>query len=122
MATLALTLSVLLSAFGLLGIISPEQLAAFARLFLTPGGLWLAAAIRVVLGVVFVLAAPQSRLPWTVRAVGTVSILGGVITPVLGIDRHRQILDWWMGRGAGFMRSWSMVALVIGVILTYATI
>jgi hypothetical protein len=122
MATLALTLSVLLSALGLHGIISPEHLAAFARLFLTPRGLWVAAAIRVALGVVFVLAAPESRLPWTLRAVGTVSILGGVITPVLGIDRHRQILDWWMGRGAGFRRSWSMVALVLGVILTYATI
>src|SRR3974377_1276690 len=107
MATAAFLLSIPVSALGALGLVSPRRLADFARGFLWSGGLYLAAVIRIVFGAVFVLAAPHSRFPEIVRVVGLLSILAGLLTPILGVDRQRRMLDWWTARGSLFMRIWS---------------
>ena len=122
MSTVALGLSILLAALGTLGLVSPQRLADLARRFLTPGGLYLAAVIRILFGVVLVFAAPTSRAPEFVRVIGIISIVAGAMTPLLRADQHRKILDWWTARGSGFMRIWSAVGLVLGLVLAYAFI
>ncbi len=120
MQTLALILSLLIVALGTLGLVSPQRVAALARRFLTPGGLYLAAAIRILFGLVFVFAAPIAGAPELVRVIGVISIVAGVMTPLLRVEQHRKVLDWWVARGPLFMRVWSAVALVLGCVLAYA--
>ena len=67
-----------------------------------------------------VFAAPTSRAPEFVRVIGIISIVAGVMTAILRVEEHRKVLDWWTARGSGFMRIWSAVALVIGLVLAYA--
>jgi hypothetical protein len=122
MSTVALILSMLMVALGILGFVSPHRLADLARSFLTPGGLVLAAVIRILFGVVLVFAAPTSRASEFVRVIGIISVVAGVMVPLLRVDQHRKILDWWVDRGSGFMRIWSAVGLVLGLVLAYAFI
>ena len=122
MATVALALSILVVALGTLGVVSPQRLADLARRLLNPGGLVLAAVIRILFGVVLVFAAPTSRAPEFVRVIGIMSLVAGGMTPLLRVDQHRKVLDWWTARGSGFMRIWSAIALVIGFVLAYAFI
>ena len=121
MSMVALILSMLLATLGTLGLVSPQRLADLARRFLTPGGLVLAAVIRILFGVVLVVAAPNARAPAFVRVIGIISIVAGGMTPLLR-EQHRKVLDWWTARGAGFMRIWSAVGLVLGLVLACAFI
>ncbi len=122
MALIALGLSLFVAALGAVGMVSPMRLLGVARHFQSPAGLCAAAALRVVLGVALVFAAPTSRAPGVVRILGIIILVAGVITPLFGVERSRRLLDWWSTRGPAFMRVWAGFALVFGLLLAYAMI
>jgi len=77
--------------------------------------------IRFGFGLALVFAAPAARWPMFVRVIGMISIVAGLITPLLGVEeRHVRIIDWWTARGSRFKRAWSGVGVVLGVVLAYA--
>jgi hypothetical protein len=121
MALVALTFGVAMVVLGAVGIVAPVALLGVSRPFLTPAGLYAAAGLRLVLGTVLFLAAPTSRAPKPLRILGVVVIVAGVLTPLLGVDRARAIVDWWAAQGTGLMRVWAVVAASLGVFLVYAT-
>ncbi len=103
-----------------LGIVVPTVLLAVSRPFLTPLGLYAAAGIRLVFGAALFLAAPGSRAPTTLRILGVVVLVAGIVTPFVGVDRARAVVDWWMGQGTTLVRLWATVALAIGLFLASA--
>jgi len=120
MALAVLALSIVIAVVGAVGIVVPTSLLATAGLFLTPTGLYAAAALRLVLGTALVVAAPASRAPQTLRSLGVVIIAAGLVTPLLGVDRARAIVVWWTAQGTAFMRVWAGVALAFAMFLAYA--
>lgn len=116
----ATALGVALAAIGAIGTVSPALLVQFARPLLSPGPLYGVAAIRVAFGIVLLLAAPPSRMPRTVRALGVFLIVAGVLTPVLGAERALAILEWWSGQPDSLMRAWSGAAVAFGLFVAYA--
>jgi hypothetical protein len=122
MAIVALVLSLFVAALGALGMVSPMRLLSIVRQFQRPAGLYAAAALRVVLGVVLFLAAPTSRSPEVVRILGIIILISGLITPLFGLERFRRLLNWWSARGPTFMRIWAGFALAFGLLLAYAVV
>ena len=122
MTFVALALSIFIAAFGALGVVSPERLLGVVRRFQTPTGLYAAAAIRLVLGVALFFAAPTSRAPETVRVVGVVVFVAGLITPFFGLERFRRLVEWWSALGPGLVRTWAASTFVIGLLLAYAVV
>ena len=120
MALVALTFSILVAVVGAVGIVVPALLLAIAGLFVTPVGLYAAAAFRLVLGTAVVVAAPTSRTPTTLRVLGVVIIVGGLVTPLIGVERARAFVAWWATQGSALLRVWAGVALVFGLFLAYA--
>ena len=120
MQLVALALSVSLVVLGVLSVIAPARALDIARVFDSPGGLYALATIRLVLGVVILLAGPASREPEVLRIIGIVIGVAGVITPLVGLDRQRRLLNWWAGRGLGFQRAWAAVGVAFGLFLVYA--
>jgi len=116
----ALIICCLASAFGALGIVSPSRLLAVVRYFQTPMGLYLAAGARLLLGVALLFTAPTSRAPDFIYILGVVIIAIGVITPFVGVERYRRILDRWEAQGSAFVRGWAVLALAFGLSLAYA--
>ncbi|OGL29919.1 MAG: hypothetical protein A3G44_08385 [Candidatus Rokubacteria bacterium RIFCSPLOWO2_12_FULL_73_47] len=116
----ALVLSLLVAALGALGVVAPARLVGVVRRLESPGGLYAAAALRVVLGVALVLTAPTSRAPEVVRLLGAVIVVAGLVTPLVGVARFRRLREWWSARGPIFMRVWAGFALVLGLWLAYA--
>jgi hypothetical protein len=121
MALVALAFGIAIALLGVVGVAVPTALLTISRPFLTPAGLYAAAGIRLVGGTAFFLAAPTSRAPKTLRILGVVVVVAGLVTPLLGVDRARAIVDWWTAQGIAFMRVWASVALALGVFLAYAT-
>jgi hypothetical protein len=121
-ALIALVLSLLIAAVGALGIASPSRLLGVVRSFQTPAGLYVVAALRVVLGVVLFFAAPVSRAPELIRILGVIVFVAGLVTPLFGLERFRSLLDWWSARGSAFIRAWAAFAFAFGLLLAYAVV
>ena len=116
----ALLVGVFIVAIGMLGVTAPLGLLAAVRSILTPLGLYLVAALRVVFGAALLLAAPSSRAPRALRLLGLVMLVAGLTTPLFGIDRARAMLDWWSAWGPTFMRVWAGLAVAFGAFVVYA--
>jgi hypothetical protein len=118
---MALATSAAIAALGALGVASPETLVEVVRVFETPVGLYAAAAIRLAYGAALFLVAPASRAPRTLRVLGVVIFVAGILTPLVGLRRVAELLDWWSGLGPGFLRAWGAVAFMVGLSLVHVT-
>ena len=108
---------------GILGLVRPGSLIRLVqRPWQSQKGLYLSIGIRVVFGIVLLLAASQSRFPEAFRILGIISLVAAVMAPFLGFVRLQRFVQWWTGRSPGFVRGWSVVAAVFGVFLVYGTL
>ena len=99
MKAFALFLGFALAALCAVALVTPELLLGVARHFATPAGLYVAAALRIGLGILFLGIAGRSRSPTGLRILGAITLIGGVLTPFVGVDRAQAYLDWWSHRG-----------------------
>jgi len=120
MSVLVAFFGLFMGTLGLLGMALPERLTSFARPWQTPTGLYVAAALRLVMGLALFLAAPDSRVPATLRVLGIVILVAGLATPFFGLERSRRVLEWWAARSPAFKRAWAGCALAFGLLLLYA--
>ena len=122
MTALALILSAFVAAIGLLAIFFPGRADDIARLFADKTGLWVATAIRAVLGLGLLAAAEDSKAPALLRILGGLILIVGAATLLLGLDRHRRMIDWWLARNRTIQIAWGAAAFALGVFLIYAII
>jgi vacuolar-type H+-ATPase subunit I/STV1 len=120
MKALALLFGFALVALGLVTLVVPEVLIDVARHFATPVGLWVAAVLRVALGLLLVHVAPSSRMPLVLRVIGAMSFLAGLVTPLIGVDRARTYVEWWAERGSLAFRGWALIAIALGGFILWA--
>jgi hypothetical protein len=120
MSYLAFGLSLVIAALGALGIVSPARLLAFVRHVQTPEGLYVAAALRLALGVALILVASTSRAPNPVRIVGVLAVVAALATPLIGLERFGMLVDWWSGEGSLFVRVWAMIPFALGLYVAWA--
>ena len=86
---------------------------------MTPAGLYTIAIFRTALGLVFVLAAPVSRAPRTIRVFGLMVIIAGLATPWFGVARALAVLNWVASAGPLLMRLDAAVGIALGGFLVY---
>lgn len=120
MAIIASVMSVLVAIMGVLGITRPDKLIALVRRFRTPGGLYAAAVMRVIMGLALIMAAPASRATKMLRVLGIIIVAAGILLPFIGFARFSRIVDWWSGMRLAYQRLWSIAALAFGILAIYA--
>jgi len=98
---------------------APDLRLALERSVMTPAGLYAIAALRIAIGLGFVLAAPVSRAPRTVRVLGLIVIIAGVSTPWFGVARARAVVNGLANAGPLLMRLDAVVGMAIGGFLVY---
>src|SRR4249920_3901864 len=103
-------LVILASAFSFA---APDLRLSLERSVMTPSGLYAIAALRIAIGLAFVLAAPASRAPRTLRVLGLIVIIAGLMTPWFGVARARAVLNWWASAGPLLMRLDAGVGMAI---------
>lgn len=120
MKLLALFIGLSVAVIGILGLAVPEVFVAAVGFFQAPPLIYLAAVVRVLVGVVLIAAAPASRAPRVLRVLGFLIVIGGVITPFFGVHLAQLILGWWVAGGSALVRGWAGVGLMIGSFIVYA--
>ena len=114
MRYLVIVLGLFMVAFGTAGVVAPNVLVAFGRYSVTTIGLYAVAAGRLGIGFLFLRVAPASLAPKTLRVLGVIALVAGLATALLGVDRARMILDWWVEQGPAFIRASAGGVAVLG--------
>ena len=116
---LATVMAALITAIGVVGVAFPSVLLEFGQSLQTPSALLVAAVIRIIFGAVLVWVASASRMPRTLRVIGFLVIVAGVLTPLFGVERSQAILSWFSSQGPLFMRAWASTAVIFGLFVAY---
>ena len=119
MRLLGLTIGTLVILISAIGLAVPDLRLTLEGSLLTPAGLYAIAVLRIVIGLVFVFAAPTSRAPRTLRVLGVIVIIAGLTTPWFGVDRARAVLTWLASAGPLLIRLDAAVGIAIGVFLVH---
>ena len=100
--------------------ISPER---FLSLVDWPSreGLYVAAGIRVVVGILLLLAAPASRFPRVFRVIGVIALVAGLLMPFVPIRFWGDFMRWWIVDHLALFRILLAIgAILLGSFLAYA--
>ena len=98
---------------------SPERLKKMLRVFLERQALGLAAGIRIFVGILFLLAASDTRAPSFITAMGVFFILAGVAIPFIGSARIGRLATWWLERPDWVLRVWAVAAGTLGGVFVW---
>ena len=120
MRVLAVVLGLAVAAIGVVGLVAPSLLFDFGRSLQSAAALYAVSGVRVLFGLVLFLAAAGSRMPKTLRVIGIVMVVAGLIGPFFGVERIHAIVDWLSSRELWFIRLWMLVAIVFGLFVAYA--
>ncbi len=117
------TIGLLVFALGVVGLVQPASLLGLVeRPWRSRAGLYGAIAFRAAFGILLVTAASGTHFPRTLGALGLLSLVSAALIPLLGFDRMRRFIDWWLARPPGGVRIWSCVACAFGGFLVYAVV
>jgi hypothetical protein len=119
-SVVALVIGVLLIIQGLLGIVAPDAFVDVVRLFQSRSMVYVAAALRIAIGIVLLCAVTGSRLPMFLLIFGVLVVIGGVLTPFVGVQFAHTILTLWSSQGPGLVRLFAVVSLALGLLTSYA--
>ena len=115
----ALLFALIIISLGLLGLVAPDAFMTALHFFQTQHRIYLAGALRALIGVVFVLAAADSRWPRAMRVIGAGCVVLGFLTPV---STHPIPSVAWGWYSANFVRPWALTSLLLGLFVTAAVV
>jgi uncharacterized protein YjeT (DUF2065 family) len=120
MKLLVVLIGVIFLLISLAILVSPGGARRFLANMVTPRLIPVLSVVRIGLGIVFVLAAPATRLPVFVWAIGLLFIFRGVAVPILGFDRAKKLVDWWMEKPDREFRLIALLGILLGALLVRA--
>ncbi len=120
--TLTMTLlGILIFLLCIWGFIAPKALfKSVLDVWNRPWGIYFAIAIRIALGILFVLAAEQTRFPETIRFLGYLMVIAALLILVIGRQHTDKFINWWKDRPPTFLRVWLIFGIIFGVFIVYA--
>jgi uncharacterized protein YjeT (DUF2065 family) len=119
---IVLAFGLIIIVIGLAILVKPARLKDLLYILLEKDWFRMVAALRVIIGVLFLFAAGGTRSPIFVSVMGVLFILAGVLIPILGPVRLRSLASWWMKRRDLVLRLWALVAVTLGGVLVWVVL
>ncbi|MGE4285002.1 MAG: hypothetical protein AB7F23_00125 [Phycisphaerae bacterium] len=107
---------------GLISLLKPVFLKKMVGICRKPLFLQVAGALKIVLGIMYLIAASACKLPWLIVAIGILVAGGTILFFALGKEKIDNYLSWVSLRALWVCRSWGLVAMAIGALIVYAGI
>jgi hypothetical protein len=106
-----------------LGIYAPKRLIeAVMSIWEKPWGIYVAVIVRLFLGALLILAAPDARFPAVFKVLGWLSIIAAVLIPTVGRTRLNRIINWFTGLSLSLVRFWLLFGIAFGGFLIFCLI
>ncbi|HKP93077.1 MAG TPA: hypothetical protein VJS88_04205 [Chthoniobacterales bacterium] len=116
-----LLIATLMVLLGLTGVLWPEGVMQLAMYSFTPGGVWVAAVVRVAIGALLFIGAAAARTPKTVRLIGLIILVAGIAGALLPAERA-QLLKDRIVRGPDALRIAACFPLAAGIFIGLSTL
>lgn len=107
---------------GLAVLVAPSVLKKTLKIFLEKKWLPAASIIRIVIGVLFLFAAPETKAPQFIFVLGIIFILAGIILPFIGAKRIERFAEWWLKSSDLIIRLWAILAIIFGILIIRAVL
>ena len=117
---LATILGCLMMLLGLAAVLVPDRVLPFARFTTTANGVYVAAAIRLAIGLILLMAAAGSRFPIVLRVLGGFAVLGGIATLVIGVAGAQRLAEQMLPYATKAIRGIGTFLMVLGAFVVYA--
>jgi hypothetical protein len=121
--TLAFGVAMVIVIVGIVGILLPSGLVWIALHSVTSGTFYVIATVRVAFGLVLISVASASRAPKTLRVLGYLILVAGIMTALTGllaIESAHVIIEWWLQQGFGVVRITGVLVMALGGFVAYA--
>jgi hypothetical protein len=106
------------SVFSVWAIFVPERLRKLISAITDRAlGYYVAAAVRLLLGITLIIAAPDSRFPVIFEIIGWLTIVAAVILLLIGQEQQRKLAVWFDRFPEMAIRSWLVLGVAFGAFL-----
>ena len=86
-------------------------------------GIYIAIAVRLVLGVALIGVAPAALFPTAFQVLGWITIAAAIAVAIAGRERVRRFIAWWSERfSASIIRLWLLFGIAFGAFLVYGVL
>jgi len=114
--------AVVVLVISVLGVTAPEQLVAVVAGWAPDTRLAVAVGTRLVLGVVFLLAASTCRFPAVIYGIGILALAAALLLGLLGEPRVDALITWWSQLPTLAIRAWCALGVLVGALILYAAL
>ncbi len=122
MAPLIILIGSFLVLVGLVVLIVPRAMTQTLKVFLDRRWIPAASLIRIVLGLVCILGAGETRLPTFVLGFGVLVLISGIAIPFIGFERIERLVNFWIRQSDTVLRVWSVAVIGLGGVLVWAAV
>lgn len=105
---------------GFIGVAFPARCISLLAKWKSSAEFVAGVVVRVLLGILFLVAAPYCRHSTVVRVTGIIALLAAVSILAVGPARFERLRKWGLELPPYLMRIWSLVAVGLGLLLIWA--
>ena len=120
MLVLVKGIGIVIAGMGILIFLNPKMMKQLIVFWRQGKRIYIAGILRLLFGVILLLAASQCRLVGVIVTMGIFMLIGGTLIFTLGLEKIKSILDWWDKRQPLAMRFMGLIAFGIGVLIIYS--
>ncbi len=104
---------------GIIFIIDTDRMKKVAAFFLEGNRFYFAGVIRILVGILFLMAASQCKFPWVIIILGAVILIAGISIFSMGIEKVKDIVTWIYTKPNLFLRVLCLLSIILGGIILY---
>jgi hypothetical protein len=82
--------------------------------------IYLAAVVRLIMAIVFLLAARECDITWVIVVFGVLFLISGLLIFMIGAERIKPMLDWFQNKSPVVIRLVAVIILAVGAIIIYS--
>lgn len=107
---------------GVAMVLKPDWMKRTMDFFTARHRFQAAAVLKLIIGVVFLVLATQSRMPWVIILIGILIAVGNLWALLINPDTARNFMLWWQKKPFWVYRLWGIMGVIFGGIIIYAGI
>lgn len=120
MLTLTKLIGVFIVSMGAMIMLKPETMKHLITFLQQGRRLYILGLVRILLGIILILAASECRLVEVVVVLGILVLIKGFIIFIIVPEKINAMLNWWANRPSLILRFLGLFVIAIGALLVYS--
>ena len=120
MLVLIRLLAIVMVVIGVIFLLNPKSLKSYAAFWKLGKRLYVGAVINILFAIIFLSSAAQCRISGVILVMGIMSLIKGIYLFILGPEKMKAKLDWWIQKPPGAARIMAIIVIAMGALLIYS--